>query len=92
MSLVVGAAYAAVIAGMIGITPAGLGVREGVMAAVLVDRFGIADAAAFALLIRAWEFGFEMELLGAASWWGRRHRGEGGSTAESNVAACRRFS
>ena len=92
VSLVVGAAYAAVIAGMIGITPAGLGVREGVMAAVLVDRFGIADAAAFALLSRAWEFGFEMAFLGAASWWGRRHRGEGDSTAESNVDACRRFS
>lgn len=72
VSLIVGASYAAVVAGMIGVTPAGLGVREGVMAAILVGHFGLADAAAFALLSRVWEFGFEMVFLGAASWWGRR--------------------
>ena len=77
VSLVIGASYAAVIAGMVGVTPAGLGVREGVLAAMLVDRFGLADAAAFALLSRVWEFGFEMAFLGAAWWWGRRRSNEG---------------
>ena len=72
VSLVIGASYAAVIAGMVGVTPAGLGVREGVLAAMLVDRFGLADAAAFALLSRVWEFSFEMAFLGVAWWWGRR--------------------
>ena len=75
--LVIGASYAAVIAGMVGVTPAGLGVREGVLAAMLVDRFGLADAAAFALLSRVWEFGFEMGFLGVAWWWGRRRSNEG---------------
>ncbi len=75
--LIIGASYAAVIAGMVGVTPAGLGVREGVLAAMLVDSFGLADAAAFALLSRVWEFGFEMAFLGAASWWGRRRSIEG---------------
>ena len=70
--LIIGASYAAVIAGMVGVTPAGLGVREGVLAAILVDRFGLADAAAFALLSRVWEFSFEMAFLGVAWWWGRR--------------------
>jgi uncharacterized membrane protein YbhN (UPF0104 family) len=85
VSLIVGATYAAVIAGMIGITPAGLGVREGVLAAILVDRFGLADAAAFALLSRVWEFGFEMAFLGAASWWGRQRPGNDQLDAESGV-------
>jgi len=57
---------------MIGVTPAGLGVREGVMAAILANRFGLGDAAAFALFTRAWEFGFEMVFLAVASWWGRK--------------------
>ena len=85
VSLIIGATYAAVIAGMIGITPAGLGVREGVLAAILVDRFGLADAAAFALLSRVWEFGFEMAFLGAASWWGRQRPRNDQLDAESGV-------
>jgi uncharacterized membrane protein YbhN (UPF0104 family) len=85
VSLIVGASYAAVIAGMIGITPAGLGVREGVLAAILVNRFGLADAAAFALLSRVWEFGFEMAFLGAASWWGRQRPNNDQIGAESGV-------
>ena len=70
--LTVGAIYAGVVAGMIGITPAGLGVREAVMTSILASHFGLVDAAAFALLTRAWEFSFEMLFLGAASWWGRK--------------------
>jgi len=73
--LLVGAAYAGVIAGMVGITPAGLGVREGVIAAVLADRFGLGDAAALAVALRAWDFVFELGFLGAAAWLGRRVTG-----------------
>ena len=87
VSLIIGASYAAVIAGMIGITPAGLGVREGVLTAILVNRFGLADAAAFALLSRVWEFGFEMAFLGAASWWGRQRPQNDQIGAESGVDA-----
>jgi len=72
--LLIGATYASVVAGMVGITPAGLGVREGVMTAILATRFGLADAAAFALFVRAWEFAFEMLFLAGASWWGRSRR------------------
>ena len=72
LPLIVGATYAAVIAGMIGVTPAGLGVREGVITVILAGKFGLTDAAAFALISRAWEFTLEMLFLVAASWWGRQ--------------------
>jgi len=70
---------------MIGITPAGLGVREGVMAAILASRFGLSDAAAFALLSRAWEFGFEMAFLAVASWWGRGNQSQNNSDKDCSV-------
>jgi len=70
--LLLGASFTGVIAGMIGITPAGIGIREGVIATVLADRFGIGDAAALAVLLRAWDFAFELVFLGGASWFGRK--------------------
>ena len=90
ITLIVGATYAGVAAGMIGVTPAGLGVREGVMAAILAHRFGLSDAAAFALLSRAWEFAFEMMFLAVASWWGRKSRplsnsGEGSPISDAKL-------
>ena len=85
VTLVVGAAYAGVAAGMVGVTPAGLGVREGVMAAILANRFGLSDAAAFALLSRAWEFGFEMLFLGVASWWGRNRPSKDNLNGDSPI-------
>ncbi|MBK5222934.1 MAG: flippase-like domain-containing protein [Acidimicrobiia bacterium] len=72
--LVLGASYAGVVAGMIGITPAGIGVREGVITAILADRFGIGDAAALAVLLRAWDFVFELGFLAVATWFGRTGR------------------
>ena len=83
--LIVGASYAAIVAGMVGITPAGLGVREGMMTAILASRFGLGDAAAFALFSRAWEFAFEMLFLAAASWWGRKGRYANSSIKDSPV-------
>ena len=85
VTLVIGAAYAGVAAGMIGITPAGLGVREGVMTAILASRFGLSDSAAFALVSRAWEFGFEMVFLVVASWWGR-HNADSGKDSSISAA------
>ena len=73
--LVLGAGYAGVVAGMIGITPAGLGVREGVIVAVLYREFGVGDAAALAVALRAWDFVFELGFLAVATWVGR-HRPE----------------
>lgn len=86
ITLVIGAAYAAVAAGMVGITPAGLGVREGVMTAILAHRFGLSDAAAFSLLSRAWEFSFEMLFLIVASWWGRGSRHKQSFDKDSSVS------
>lgn len=86
IAVIIGAAYAGVAAGMIGITPAGLGVREGVMTAILASRFGLGDAAAFALVSRAWEFGFEMMFLVVASWWGRDSRSNNPSSKDSAVS------
>ena len=75
INLIVGASYAGILAGMIGITPAGIGVREGVITTILATQIGIGDATAFAVLSRAWEFGAEMLFLGAASWWDHKKKG-----------------
>jgi glycosyltransferase 2 family protein len=71
--LVLGAGYAGVVAGMIGITPAGIGVREGVIVVVLAREFPVGDAAALAVLLRAWDLVFELGFLAVAVWVGR-HR------------------
>ena len=75
INLLIGASYAGILAGMIGITPAGIGVREGVIATILTTQIGVGDATAFAVLSRAWEFGAEMIFLGAASWWDHKKKG-----------------
>lgn len=62
------------VAGMVGITPAGLGVREGVVAALLAPRFGLGTAAAMAVAFRAWDFVFELIWIGIAVTWERRSR------------------
>ncbi len=64
--LIVGAVNAGVAVGMIGITPAGLGVREGVIAAVLGPRFGLGTATALAVVYRVWEFAIELVWLALA--------------------------
>lgn len=63
-----------VVVGMVGITPAGLGVREGVVAALLAPRFGLGNAAAMAAAYRAWDFLFELVWIGIAVRWERRTR------------------
>jgi len=62
------------VVGMVGITPAGLGVREGVVAALLAPRFGLGNAAAMAVAFRAWDFVFELVWIGIALLWERRSR------------------
>jgi uncharacterized membrane protein YbhN (UPF0104 family) len=59
-----GAVQGAAVIGLIGLTPAGLGVREASMIAILSPRFGTGDAAALAVAWRAWEFSFELAWLG----------------------------
>ena len=79
VALLVGAGNLAVIAGMIGITPAGIGVREGVMAALLSHRFGTANATGLALASRGWDFVVELPwILGSvitSHWAVRRASG-----------------
>lgn len=58
--LLVGAFNAANILGTVGITPAGLGVREGAMAALLADQYGLGDGAALAVASRVWDTGIEL--------------------------------
>lgn len=65
-ALVAGAVNAGAIVGLLGPTPGGLGVREGVLAALLASRFGLGDAAAYAVILRAWELLFELLVLGIA--------------------------
>jgi len=62
------------IVGMVGITPAGLGVREGVVAALLAPRFGLGTATALSVAYRAWDFLFELIWLTIAVTWARRTR------------------
>ena len=70
--LIAGATAAGIVVGMVGITPAGLGVREVVVAALLAERFGVGDAAAFAIAVRVLEFAHELVLLPLATAAGRR--------------------
>lgn len=72
--LVIGAVNLAAVVGMLGVTPAGLGVREGVITVLLAPRFGAGNAAAMAVAFRAWEFLFELVWLGVALVWERRQR------------------
>ncbi|HVM54654.1 MAG TPA: lysylphosphatidylglycerol synthase domain-containing protein [Acidimicrobiales bacterium] len=67
------------VVGMVGITPAGLGVREGVVAALLAPRFGLGTAAAMSVAFRAWDFLFELVWIGIALTWERRTRRAGAS-------------
>jgi uncharacterized membrane protein YbhN (UPF0104 family) len=72
--LITAAVNVSVIIGMIGITPAGLGVREGVLTALLAPRFGTGNAAAMSVAFRAWDFLFELVWIGIAVTWERRSR------------------
>lgn len=64
----------AAVAGIVGITPAGLGVREGALVALLGARFGLGGAAALAAVWRAWELAFEVASVFAVTALGRRAR------------------
>jgi uncharacterized membrane protein YbhN (UPF0104 family) len=67
-----GAVQGAAVIGIIGITPAGIGVRETAMVGLLSHRFGTTDAAALAIAWRAYEFAFELVWLAIGSGFGRR--------------------
>jgi hypothetical protein len=72
--LLIGAVNAAAILGMIGVTPAGLGVREAFITVFLRDRFGFADAAALAAALRVWDLVFEVTWLTIVGSRARRRR------------------
>lgn len=72
--LVIGAVNLAALVGMIGITPAGIGVREGVVIVLLTHRFGAGTSGALAVAWRAWDFLFELVWIGIALVWERRQR------------------
>ncbi len=72
--LLIGAEALGVLAGLIGITPAGIGVREAVIAGVLRDRFGFAEAFALAVIAAAWDFVVELVWIGVALVLRRRTR------------------
>jgi len=75
------------IVGMVGITPAGLGVREGVVAALLAHRFGLGTALALSVAYRAWDFLFELVWLAIAVTWDRRARRSVEQECESSSPA-----
>ena len=64
--LLIGAEALGVLAGLVGITPAGIGVREAVIAGALRDRFGFADAFALAVIARRVDFVVELIWIGIA--------------------------
>jgi hypothetical protein len=65
--LLSGAVQGASVIGIIGITPAGIGVRETAMVGMLAHRMTAGDAAAVAIGWRAFEFAFELAWLGIGS-------------------------
>ncbi len=65
--LLSGAVQGASVIGIIGITPAGLGVRETAMVGMLAHRMTAGDAAAVAIGWRAFEFAFELAWLAVGS-------------------------
>jgi hypothetical protein len=67
VALIGGASNAAALIGLVGFTPAGLGVREGAFAAIARHRYGLGDATAVAVALRAWEFLFELVWLSVAT-------------------------
>ncbi len=67
--LLAGSVQAAAVIGIIGFTPAGIGVREGAIIGLLGHRFGNPDAAAVAIAWRAWEFAFELAWLAVGTAW-----------------------
>jgi len=69
--LFAGAIQGAGVIGIIGITPAGIGVRETALVTFLYRSIGAADAAALAVAWRAFEFGFEVGWLGIGTVWRR---------------------
>jgi len=66
-----GTVQAAGVIGIIGVTPAGIGVRETAMVGLLYRRIGTPDAAALAVAWRAFEFAFELGWLGVGTAWRR---------------------
>ena len=74
--LLSGAVQGAAVIGIIGITPAGLGVRETAMVGLISHRFGTTDAAALAVVWRAYEFMFELGWLTLGSLVWRRPANE----------------
>jgi len=70
----------AAVAGIVGITPAGIGVREGVMVGLLERRFGLGGAAALAAAWRAWELAFELASVATVTVLGRRRRRQSSTT------------
>jgi uncharacterized membrane protein YbhN (UPF0104 family) len=76
-----------VIIGMVGITPAGLGVREGVLVALLAPRFEPGTALAMSVAFRAWDFLFELVWMAIAVTWERRRRPNLGDACASSSPA-----
>ncbi|MGH9063459.1 MAG: lysylphosphatidylglycerol synthase domain-containing protein, partial [Acidimicrobiales bacterium] len=62
-ALLMGTVQGASVVGILGVTPAGIGVREGLMGLMLGPRFGLGDALALAVAWRAWELAFELVWL-----------------------------
>ena len=77
IALLAGAANLAVVAGLVGVTPAGLGVREGVLIALLGGRFGAGNVTAMALALRVFDLTVELPWVLGSVIANRRHRATG---------------
>ena len=87
--LLAGSLQGAALIGLIGITPAGIGVREGVLAELLHRGLGqvtLGDAAAVAVAWRAYEFLFEIGWVVLATAMGRTTQVDKGRADQDEIA------
>jgi uncharacterized membrane protein YbhN (UPF0104 family) len=83
--LLSGAVQGASVIGIIGITPAGIGIRETAMVGLLNHRMSTADAAAVAVGWRAFEFAFELTWLAIGTVTARRSVGADADPASAEA-------
>lgn len=76
---IAGAVNVALVVGTLGVTPAGLGVREGAIVGLLASEVGAGNAAAFAVAARCWDLAGELVWLGAVVALRRRRGGVTGA-------------
>lgn len=87
LPILFGATNLSVIAGMLSVAPAGIGVRESVLVAVLEHRFGLANVTALTVAARVFEVLVELPwvIYAYSTWRGEASRAARGSRASADL-------